>query len=238
MPTEGQHRLFFALWPERAAGDALYDLAQPLQNACGGRVMARDSLHLTLAFLGDVAADRLAAAVTSADVVRSPAFALRLDRLGYWRHNKVLWAGCGEVAPVLADLAASLAASLRQQGFVLEERPFAPHVTLLRKAESTPDESAWAGVGWPVREFTLVESRLSGSGSRYAIPGQSHDAALPPRQGEGWGGDGVKTVRTCHGIRQISPHPPPGLPLEGGGEHPDDIHTIARYAILQRWPLG
>jgi len=131
--------------------------------------MARDSLHLTLAFLGDVAAQRLAAAVTAADGVRSPAFALRLDRLGYWRHNKVAWAGCDAVQPALAGLATSLAASLRQQGFALEERPFAPHVTLLRKAERAPDEPAWAGVGWPVREFTLVESRLSGSGSRYTV---------------------------------------------------------------------
>lgn len=131
--------------------------------------MARDSLHLTLAFLGDVAAERLAAAALAAVRVRSPAFALHLDRVGYWRHNKVVWAGCDAMPPALADLAASLAASLRQQGFALDERPFAPHVTLLRKAGSAFDEPAWSGVGWPVREFTLVESRLSGSGSRYTV---------------------------------------------------------------------
>jgi hypothetical protein len=33
---------------------------------------------------------------------------------------------------------------------------------------------------------------------------------LPPLQGEGWGGDGV-----CSGAKTT--HPPPDLPLEGGG---------------------
>lgn len=169
MPAEGQRRLFFALWPDVAAGEALHDLAQRAQQHCGGRLMARDSLHLTLAFLGDVAAERLAAAVAAADGVPSPGFALNLDRLGYWRHNKVVWAGCDAVSPGLADLAASLAANLRKQGFALDERPFVPHVTLLRKAGSAFDGPAGAGIGWQVQEFTLVESRLSSAGSRYAI---------------------------------------------------------------------
>ena len=169
MPADNTRRLFFALWPDAAAGDALHNLARRAQQHCGGRVMARDSLHLTLAFLGDVAAECLAAAVLAANEVRSPGFELHLDRLGYWRHNKVAWAGCDSLPPALAGLAGSLAGSLRQQGFAIEERPFAPHVTLLRKAGSVFDEPAWSGVGWPVREFTLVESRLSSTGSRYAI---------------------------------------------------------------------
>ncbi|OYW36859.1 MAG: hypothetical protein B7Z35_11415 [Hydrogenophilales bacterium 12-61-10] len=39
-------------------------------------------------------------------------------------------------------------------------------------------------------------------------------AKLPPLQGEGWGGDGVGMP-----IKLLShvPHPPPSLPLEGGG---------------------
>ena len=35
---------------------------------------------------------------------------------------------------------------------------------------------------------------------------------LSPLQGEGWGGDGVNGIGHC-----CVPHPPPNLPLEGGG---------------------
>ena len=38
---------------------------------------------------------------------------------------------------------------------------------------------------------------------------------LPPLQGEGWGGDGVNSVISANW--QDQPHPPPNLPLEGGG---------------------
>jgi multidrug efflux pump subunit AcrB len=44
---------------------------------------------------------------------------------------------------------------------------------------------------------------------------KTHAAALPPLQGEGWGGDGVS--RSAPDSRPSHPHPPPVLPLEGGG---------------------
>jgi len=64
-----------------------------------------------------------------------------------------------------------------------------------------------------------------------SLPGQSHEALLPPRQGEGWGGDGVKLAGTGYGIRPSYPHPPPSLPLEGGGGGGD---ACCIYSIPQR----
>ncbi|WP_144632279.1 2'-5' RNA ligase family protein [Bordetella genomosp. 13] len=46
-------RIFFALWPEGRARDALAPWQQRAHAHCGGRPMRPDTLHLTLAFLGE-----------------------------------------------------------------------------------------------------------------------------------------------------------------------------------------
>ena len=67
----------------------------------------------------------------------------------------------------LAALANHLHASLREHGFVLEDRPFAAHVTVLRKAKPPPSLPALPRVEWPVYEMLLVRSRTSPKGSTY-----------------------------------------------------------------------
>lgn len=131
--------------------------------------MRRDTLHVTLAFLGDIPAGRVADAGKVADEVTIEPFDLILDRLGYWRHNRILWAG--GVSPRLTFLAEALAEKLRAAGFVLDERPFQAHVTLLRDARCTAVPALPGPIVWPVREFVLVESHLSREGSRYEIIG-------------------------------------------------------------------
>lgn len=132
--------------------------------------MRRETLHMTLAFLGEVDPARLAAAQAVASGLPSVApFDLAIDRLGCWRHNHIVWAGC-EAPPALGALADGLAEGLRAAGFRLDDRPFAPHVTLLRDArcpEALPAPEK--PVAWPVGEFVLVESRLSPKGADYAV---------------------------------------------------------------------
>lgn len=118
--------------------------------------MARDSLHLTLAFLGEVSLEQAAAARVAADGLRQPGFELCLDRLGYWRHNHILWAG-GDCPP-LVTLAGRLQQALGRAGFQMEERPFATHLTLLRNARCASPPDLVEPVRWPVREFLLVAS--------------------------------------------------------------------------------
>lgn len=55
------------------------------------------------------------------------------------------------------------------------------------------------------------------------------DPQLPPLQGEGRGGDGVTGM--SDGTRHLPTHPPPSLPLEGGGEEAYRAHQAA--PILQ-----
>jgi 2'-5' RNA ligase len=173
------HRLFFAIWPDAAAVKALHDTARAARRSCGGRLMRQDALHLTLAFLGEIPAARwIDATAVAAEIVVAP-FTLTLDRLNYWKHNRILWAG-GESEP-LAALASSLQTGLRAAGFQLETRPFVAHMTLLRDARCPAPPSLDAPIAWPVTEFTLVESSLSAAGARYEIVGRWPMVRLGPR---------------------------------------------------------
>ena len=157
-------RLFFAIWPDEGAAAALRALSAELQSRAGGRAVPPDKIHLTLAFLGEVAADRADDLVKAADKVREAPFELVLDRVGGFRRARVAWAGASEPPPALLSAERTLREALRARGFELEERPFKPHVTLVRKADRTLAPAAIEAVAWPVREIALVSSEL-GSGS-------------------------------------------------------------------------
>jgi 2'-5' RNA ligase len=160
-------RCFFALWPDAALAEALHALGKAAHADCGGRLMRRDTLHLTLAFLGDIPSDRVAAAMRVADAIAVEPFELTLDRLGYWKHNRIIWTG--GVSPRLTFLADALAAGLRQAGFSLDSRSFAAHVTLLRDARCAGIPLMPQALAWPAREFVLAESAPSREGARYEI---------------------------------------------------------------------
>jgi 2'-5' RNA ligase len=162
-------RLFFAIWPDEAAAKALHETAREAQRTCGGRLMRRDTLHLTLAFLGEVSRERVADAEAAAAAVAFEPFELTLDRLGYWRHNRIVWGGAE--LPALSVLAETLARQLRSAGFRLEARPFVAHMTLLRDAHCTEVPKLAAAVAWPVSQFMLVESLSDRTGARYAPVG-------------------------------------------------------------------
>lgn len=158
-------RLFFALWPPAAVAEALHAWARDAQRATGGRVTRADTIHLTLAFLGDTEPSRVAAAIAAARRVSAVKHALPMEQAQYWRHNRLVWAGPRETDATLAD---ALAAELRADGFPLEARAFKAHVTLIRKASPAPLPPL-PKVDWPVQAFVLVRSQLSAAGSAYAV---------------------------------------------------------------------
>jgi RNA 2',3'-cyclic 3'-phosphodiesterase len=155
-------RLFFAIWPPPASAAALEQWAR----GCQGRVVPAPKIHLTLAFLGQTDP---APASSAARRVRGTAHELPLEQAGYWRHNQILWAGPHKTPQALLELVTQLHSNLRKEGFVLEERPFAAHVTLLRKASQPRASPDLPLVEWPVGEFVLVRSSVSSRGSSYDV---------------------------------------------------------------------
>jgi RNA 2',3'-cyclic 3'-phosphodiesterase len=156
-------RLFFALWPPADAARALAQWAAGAQQRSGGKATSEEKIHLTLAFLGDADA---AKAIAAARRVGGEKHELPIEQARYWRENNIVWAGPRETPAALKALHGSLSLELYREEFILERRPFAAHVTLLRKARAA-ELAPLPPVQWPVTEFILVRSSVSSKGSAY-----------------------------------------------------------------------
>lgn len=165
-------RLFFALWPGAAVAAALHARACALRAGCGGRAMRRDTIHLTLAFLGELPAQDAGRLMAIAAGIRGDRFVLELDRIGAWHGSRILWSAPSRAPAALAALAAALEEGLRAGGFTLERRAFAPHLTLVRNARQAPPAGEAAPLRWPVASFVLVSSERDASGAHYRVLGR------------------------------------------------------------------
>ncbi|MGZ5032281.1 MAG: RNA 2',3'-cyclic phosphodiesterase [Usitatibacter sp.] len=150
-------RLFFALWPDAQAAEGLESLARNLAADCGGKPVPASKIHLTLAFLGEVPEDRLAEAASVA--IRADRFSVVLDCVGSFRAARVAWAGATQPARELLALQLSLATQLRARGFLLEDRAFAPHVTLARRISKPAPRSPIDPIAWKASEVALVRTQ-------------------------------------------------------------------------------
>lgn len=141
-------------------------------------------MHVTLAFLGWVPDERLGPLTDAAlaAVTGIGPFDLSFDHAGRFPPTgrpRALWLGVGEGAEELAHLAASVSRQVMARSFVLEDRPFAPHLTLARvRAEASGPESRTIAAAIDalrvpdlvtrVDRIAVVESTLSPHGPRYA----------------------------------------------------------------------
>lgn len=137
-----------------------------MQRDAGGRATADETIHLTLAFLGDADTTK---AIAAARRVRGKRFDLPIDATRYWKHNKIVWVGPQSTPPPLQDMVRQLHSALKADGFVLEDRPFAAHITLVRKAARPATLPPLPALAWPAPEFVLVRSTPTNAGSRYEI---------------------------------------------------------------------
>ena len=155
-------RLFFALWPDDVTRAGIVARREKL-----GRVSRRQvpdhNLHLTLLFLGDQPADRLADIEAAVGTVSLAPCTLVLDRFGWFPGARVAWLG-GEAPAALDALATALKSAMTPLGLTFDARPFRPHLTLFRQVRRCPHFPEIVPLEWPMSEFALVES----------IPGQPY----------------------------------------------------------------
>jgi len=162
-------RLFFALWPDAGLVSELSNIAKNFAERAGGRATRPETLHLTLAFLGDVPVARIAELRQLAGAITAPAFDLMLEQAGIWQHNRIFWLGCA-TPPALGSLVATLDGRLGDAGFRVRGagHHFVPHLTMARKVDNLlAPLPATLRISWPCRHFVLVRSCLSAAGPAY-----------------------------------------------------------------------
>ncbi|OYV34588.1 MAG: 2'-5' RNA ligase [Thiomonas sp. 20-64-5] len=195
LPGPPTLRLFFALWPDSAVRARLGRHQALWQWSPPARPTPVNKLHLTLLFMEGVDVQRLAAVRQLGEEVSRgwTDFDLLLDRAAVWRHGGIASLAPSQIPPGLRDLHTALSAQAAQRGLPFDSRPYAPHVTLGRRAEKlippdafllhkdAQDRIEWpcpprGTIHWPVRRFVLVRSVL-GTG-RYDLLGSWPVAGL------------------------------------------------------------
>lgn len=136
-------RLFVAIDLPAEVRQALLRVQDDLRRAGADRLrwVRPEGVHLTLKFLGEVAAERVDAVEAALRSAIEPfELRLRLATLGGFGgvRLRVVWVGLeGDVEP-LAALAEQIERALTPLGFPRERRPFAAHLTLARVPDATP----------------------------------------------------------------------------------------------------
>lgn len=168
IPEPQKIRVFFALWPTEAERAALIAWQPVLARCCEGRAMRSDTLHVTLAFLGEVDVARQGELRQAADEVDGVAFELHFDQVRYWQHNHIVYAVPTNIPEPLSLLVAQLERSLSRYHFRFDRREYTPHVTLLRNAAWADARSpAIPAVQWHCHEFVLLASAPTERGAHY-----------------------------------------------------------------------
>lgn len=152
-------------------------------SAASVKWVSASNLHITLRFLGEVSASRLAEVATVVEAsFREPAFYVAVDRCGSFPSRgslRVIWLGVGEGYPQLLALHDDVVGRLEECGYPAAARPFRPHVTIGRvkqiahedatQIRAVLDTVSLAVPRWLVGRVVMYESRLSTRGSTYHV---------------------------------------------------------------------
>lgn len=146
--------------------------------------IAKDNLHITLEFLGDLTEEELGEVCIIAKEVskRHSSFSLNLDKVLYGPSKKLppkmVWAE-GEKSDDLLDLKEDLQEYLLEKiAFKPEVRGFVPHITLARikewewkkiEPEERPEVSDDIDLIFTVESIEVMESELRKGGPEYTV---------------------------------------------------------------------
>ena len=168
-------RLFVALRPPPMLRQCLLGT---MAGVSGARWQSDAQLHLTLAFLGDVAEDQAERLDAGLSRIDAPAVPLTLEGAGsFASRGRVhsLWIGA-EPEEALERLAGKVRRAARVAGLVSDDQAFVPHITVARvNAGCGPVDGfirQWSDLrAGPalVERFGLYESRLGSGGSAYHL---------------------------------------------------------------------
>lgn len=163
-------------------------VAQPAEHPSVA-VTPTNQMHVTLHFIGQVETDQVEELTARLAAVSAPRFALQIQGVGCFPSDDrpgYLWAGV-QISDGLLALRSAVGESLQACGYPLEDRPYRPHVTLARLADTrTPAVESFLSE-WSVltatadvTEFALFTVDRVGGEPFYSIRRAFPLAAPPP----------------------------------------------------------
>jgi len=140
-----------------------------------------ESWHITLQFLGNATEAQLECLTARLGELRSAPVPVQLRELGCFDRAGIIFADVA-VAPELTALRQKVLDATTRCGFVAQELPYHPHITLLRakgrnhgfglRDLTTGMRFRSEYSGFLAHEFLLYESHLGRNGSRYEVRGR------------------------------------------------------------------
>ncbi len=168
-------RTFLALELSASAKEELTRLSQELQSNCHGSFYGPELYHLTLAFLGDITYEEAQALllVLEEELSTTPAFELRLCRLGYFAQPESATVFCSTAKePKLDELASLTYKAAWDCGISFDAKKFRAHITLGRRVDLRSfrlDSLHVKAVSFKVDAICLYKSTLHRNGPTYEI---------------------------------------------------------------------
>lgn len=166
-------RLFYALVPLEREKQFILRWQEKLEAASeSGRFSPTENLHMTLQFLGEIPPERVKALkeILLSAVRSCGPFDLTLDDYGWFagKGQERLWYLTGS-SPEAAQLSHMLGQLLTENGFMVENRTFVPHITLARRCklrnDAVPEPADPVTIS--VQRLWLMESRQIGGSTVY-----------------------------------------------------------------------
>jgi|ERR1700679_2333446 2'-5' RNA ligase len=157
-------RLFFALWPDDDVTRQLAEIGRQLKLDSGSRRVDPKNYHVTLAFVGEVSATKLAVLQQIGRSLRVPRFTFNCDSIEFWRGSQVVVTAVRAAPPGLLDLWRKLNDALE-----LPRETLRAHVTLARKVAQAPVLQAMSPIVWRPTRFSLIRSDTGGVESAYTV---------------------------------------------------------------------
>jgi 2'-5' RNA ligase len=154
MGTVWNMRLFVAINFNNDTRSKLVAIQNELRSrSVRGNFTLAENLHLTLAFIGEVAPKKADKVKTILETVSFAPFDIEVDRLGTFSNNSLWWVGLRESQPLM-DLQREIEHKLALGGFVMDGREYRPHITIARKVETD-------GTPWVIKPFGETVSGIS-----------------------------------------------------------------------------
>jgi 2'-5' RNA ligase len=157
-------RLFFALWPDSDVTGRLTQMARQLKFEGRSRRIDPKNYHVTLAFVGDVPAPKLAVLQQIGRSLRAHQFTFSCDSIEFWQESQVVVAAVRAAPPGLLDLWRKL-----NDAIGLPQERLRAHVTLARKVAQAPVPQAMSPVVWRATNFSLIRSDTGGVEPAYTV---------------------------------------------------------------------